>query len=1002
MIFSLSAGSLIPSLESEIEAWAQAHVGRRPDRVYLSALKTFVRQGIVSGWWNALTGIFLFNAPTVEGALINLKNPSHRATISGAMFHSPYSGIASDGVSGYVDTGLTVPQLPGVTLNSHTLLIYSQGDIPGATTGEAGAATGGANWGMRCRSNVVMSIWSNSINLVANNVTSARGLNGFVRNDSGSGFTVKNDTTVPWVNTAVTFPSSKVYFGRLGASSSFSTNQLAFGFYGGALTKDQCANLYLACSTFLQSLDTLVPNDEPDSPTPNCFAYETLYDVTPSLAVANASNNGSGAIRLVTTTPHGCTSGDRVTVGNVGGISAATGRWEVNVINSTTIDLVGSTWSGTYTSGGSVITIEILIAGVPASDAITNLNVYTSTSKDVTWSSTSSLSVTNATNNAGKIRLVVTAHGLSTGDQVVVSGVGGVSAANGTWVITVIDSNTIELNGSTWSGTYTSGGTVLKGNAYLTLVGDLGRTLKVTTGIDIKAIRMYSPVTAGTGALQVIQKMDRGTGSVTILDLPTPIVLSKQYDIAILVSDGTNWISTPGYARIQAGYIGFPQTSGYTRAWGGAALSTRTNIDIWDFLWGDRGLGPVEGEVTAWAKKRNDTNGAITTTLGVGCGIEFNTYDLAAGATLVKQAYSLGYLPRNDTTLTVLNGVYRAEGWGWLDIADYYGYDTTGWAQYVDAGDTAALTTDINIETGPVMHWKYASYKNQQTFAVSNAINNGSGLIRIVTATPHGATTGDTVIVRGIGGVPTATGSWVVTVIDSTTIDLVGSTFGSSSFISDGSVITGINRADTLFDRIAVTGTFQVARDIIILGQGRISTFSSAHGVLIDCEMDDDRPPEHFEALMCSLAELCHAKGYKFGISAHQINTGSGVHMGWTKENANRILTRPDSGAADFLNIIMSFSPPNGDQAAWLQGQLDFLRGPNDDLPIPYNKLMLQLGIGGPGQEMKRSYAQIAHDLVVNNKMRGYIIVPIYATRGGALSREPNQVVATLLGLPTT
>jgi hypothetical protein len=71
--------------------------------------------------------------------------------------------------------------------------------------------------------------------------------------------------------------------------------------------------------------------------------------------------------------------------------------------------------------------------------------------------------VTGAVSNGGPnlIRLTVVGHGLSTGDtNVQVKGVGGVAAADGNWTITVIDPNTIDLQGSTFSGTYTTGGVV--------------------------------------------------------------------------------------------------------------------------------------------------------------------------------------------------------------------------------------------------------------------------------------------------------------------------------------------------------------------------------------------------------------------------------------------------------------------------------------------------------------------------------------------------------------
>ena len=50
-------------------------------------------------------------------------------------------------------------------------------------------------------------------------------------------------------------------------------------------------------------------------------------------------------------------------------------------------------------------------------------------------------------------------HQFQTGDQALIAGVGGNTAANGVWTITRISNNSFSLNGSTGNGAYTSGGT---------------------------------------------------------------------------------------------------------------------------------------------------------------------------------------------------------------------------------------------------------------------------------------------------------------------------------------------------------------------------------------------------------------------------------------------------------------------------------------------------------------------------------------------------------------
>lgn len=73
-----------------------------------------------------------------------------------------------------------------------------------------------------------------------------------------------------------------------------------------------------------------------------------------------------------------------------------------------------------------------------------------------------SYTVTGAAASSGKIRLTIGAgHNFFTGDHAYVSGVGGVPNATGLWQVTKISSTVIELDGSTFAGAFTSGGTVL-------------------------------------------------------------------------------------------------------------------------------------------------------------------------------------------------------------------------------------------------------------------------------------------------------------------------------------------------------------------------------------------------------------------------------------------------------------------------------------------------------------------------------------------------------------
>lgn len=111
------------------------------------------------------------------------------------------------------------------------------------------------------------------------------------------------------------------------------------------------------------------------------------------------------------------------------------------------------------------------------------------------------LFVTNATNATPIVITTSKNHGLATGDQVCVVGVGGNTAANGTWVITNVDADEFSLDTSVGSGAYTSGGEVLLKDALLKKLPYLVRWGAGSSGElygdDIKAV-LVNVTGAGT------------------------------------------------------------------------------------------------------------------------------------------------------------------------------------------------------------------------------------------------------------------------------------------------------------------------------------------------------------------------------------------------------------------------------------------------------------------------------------------------------------------------
>jgi hypothetical protein len=101
------------------------------------------------------------------------------------------------------------------------------------------------------------------------------------------------------------------------------------------------------------------------------------------------------------------------------------------------------------------------VAGVPTNSSTTpSYRVYGSTglvaSGSLSFKETGT--VTGAT-NASPIVITAASHGLTTGMKVTIASVGGNTAANGTFTITVVNANSFSLDSSTGNGAYTSGGT---------------------------------------------------------------------------------------------------------------------------------------------------------------------------------------------------------------------------------------------------------------------------------------------------------------------------------------------------------------------------------------------------------------------------------------------------------------------------------------------------------------------------------------------------------------
>ena len=213
-------------------------------------------------------------------------------------------------------------------------------------------------------------------------------------------------------------------------------------------------------------------------------------------AITNTSAKGVSPIVITTNGAGTLVNGAVVEISGVGGNTAANGVWTITAISATQFSLNGTTGNGNYTNGGvwtaNVLTLTGVIAGTGSltfnptnGRAATRCwakrgvaNTYTGIT--TVTNTNASGSITAATNAAPIVLTTASTAGLQSGSTVAISGVGGNTAANGTWTITVINGTTFSLNGSngTASGAYTAGtgSWTTVNQAVLSLAKTLGAT----------------------------------------------------------------------------------------------------------------------------------------------------------------------------------------------------------------------------------------------------------------------------------------------------------------------------------------------------------------------------------------------------------------------------------------------------------------------------------------------------------------------------------------------
>ena len=263
--------------------------------------------------------------------------------------------------------------------------------------------------------------------------------------------------------------------------------------------------------------------------------------------------------------------------------------------------------------------------------------------------------ITNAS-NATPIEITTTsAHGLASGDHVLISGVTGTTNANGSsWVVTVTSSTTFTLNGSVGNGAYTGGGSATKLDVVWTAQAQLDT--KTNNQCDNRTIWLFR-----SGA----------TNNLTPLTWNTYKCLSDGTpDTVTGATTGLNSSEQANFSSTQVASLSqYPSmTTGTT-----GTVDQRTpaaGANMLNFIRGQRGFeGFTTNDATKLYRARDHVFGDIVNAQPVFVRAPFASYT-DTGYSAFKSA-NLNrspalYVAANDGMLHALNGDTGAEMWAFM------------------------------------------------------------------------------------------------------------------------------------------------------------------------------------------------------------------------------------------------------------------------------------------------------------------------------------------------
>ena len=211
----------------------------------------------------------------------------------------------------------------------------------------------------------------------------------------------------------------------------------------------------------------------PQGPAQGLVSIDVKADEPEGRITAIANPGGGGDVQI-SSIQHGLQSGDRVRISGATG-TLLDGDYKISVIDINTFSLDGANAVGPYDTSEGL--------------ARWTANVITSVTADPT---------------TGAAVVTSLAHGLRTGNEVRVEGVGGVAAANGTYKVTRLSADTFLLQGTTVTGIY------VPETGYWTPTAEFTEIDGTTTGRDLVQQVADNTITAN-GKAGIYVNLDTGT-----------------------------------------------------------------------------------------------------------------------------------------------------------------------------------------------------------------------------------------------------------------------------------------------------------------------------------------------------------------------------------------------------------------------------------------------------------------------------------------------------------